>query len=199
MTGCISHQTSHTCKLFDLFVGTTGTRVSHHEDVVVFIKTIQKCFCKLIVSLLPCFNDFFISLFFGNKTTFVVLCDLVNDILCILDHLWFLRRHSHIGNGYSHCSTCGVFVTGSLDIIKNFCCLCYSVCIDDFFQNLFQLFLTYQEINFKEKFIARDASVYESKILRKDFVKQETTKCRFYDTCHFSSVCQSSCAANFDF
>ena len=84
MTGCISHQTSHTCKLFDLFIRTTGTGVSHHEDVVVFIKTVQKCFCKLIVSLLPCFNNFFITLFFCNKTTFVVLCDLVNDILCIL-------------------------------------------------------------------------------------------------------------------
>ena len=39
-TGCIRHQTTHTCQLLDLLVGTTGTGVRHHEDVVVFIQTL---------------------------------------------------------------------------------------------------------------------------------------------------------------
>ena len=38
-TGCICHKSTHTGKLFDLFIGTTGSGVSHHEDVVVFIKS----------------------------------------------------------------------------------------------------------------------------------------------------------------
>ena len=196
MTSCIGHQTTHTCKLFDLFIRTTGTGVSHHKDIVIFIKTIQKCFCKLIISLLPCFNNFFVTLFFSNKTTLIVLCDFVYDILRILDHLRFLRRHSHIRNGYSHRCTCRVLVTCSLDSIKNFCCLGSSVCINNFFQNFLQLFLTNQEINFQKKFITRNASVYESKILRKDFIKQETSKCRLYNTSHFCSIRHCLCDTN---
>ena len=40
--GCISHQTTHTGKLFDLLIGTTGTGICHHEDVIVFIKAGQQ-------------------------------------------------------------------------------------------------------------------------------------------------------------
>ena len=83
MTGCISHQSSHTGKLFDLLIGTTGSGVSHHEDVVVLIKTCKKCLCKLIIGLLPGFNNLFVTLFLCDKTTFVVLCDTVNGILSI--------------------------------------------------------------------------------------------------------------------
>ena len=149
--------------------------------------------------LLPCINNFFVTLFLGDKTTFIVLCDKVYSILSLFDHFRFLRRNCHIGNGNSHGCTCGIFITCSFDRIKNLSSLCSTVSIDNFFKNLFQLFLGYQEVNLKKKFISRNTSVYETKILWKDFVKQETTKCRFYDTCHFSSVCQSSCAANFDF
>ena len=46
-----------------------------------------------------------------------------------------------------------------------------TVSIDNFFKNLFQLFLGYQEVNLKKKFISRNTSVYETKILWKDFVK----------------------------
>ena len=105
VTCCIGHQTTHTGKLFDLLIGTTGTGVSHHEDVVVLIKSCQQGFGKLIVSLLPCLNDFFISLFFRDKTTFEVFGDKVNRILCLLDHLRFLRRHSHVGDRYGHGSS----------------------------------------------------------------------------------------------
>ena len=52
------------------------------------------------------------------------------------------------------------------------------MCIDNFFKDLLQLFLTYKEVNLKKQFVSRYASVYESKILRKDLVEQETSQCR---------------------
>ena len=45
VTGRIRHESSHTGKLLDLLIGTTGSGVRHHEDVVVFIKTCQKVMC----------------------------------------------------------------------------------------------------------------------------------------------------------
>ncbi len=39
MTGSIGHKSAHASKLFDLLIGSTRSGVSHHEDVVVFIKS----------------------------------------------------------------------------------------------------------------------------------------------------------------
>ena len=73
VTGCIGHQTTHTCKLFNLLVRTTGSGVSHHVDVVVLIKTIQQRLSKGIVSLFPGIYNFFVTFFLCNETTFKVL------------------------------------------------------------------------------------------------------------------------------
>ena len=54
MTGRICHQASHTGQLFDLLIGTTGSGVSHHEDVVVFIQAVQQGFRQDIIGLFPC-------------------------------------------------------------------------------------------------------------------------------------------------
>ena len=51
------------------------------------------------------------------------------------------------------------------------------MCIDNFFKDLLQLFLTYKEVNLKKQFVSRYASVYKSKVLWKDLVEQETSKC----------------------
>ena len=57
-TGRIRHQSTHTCKLFDLFVGTTGSGICHHEDVVVFVQTGKQRLCQLIIGVLPCLYNF---------------------------------------------------------------------------------------------------------------------------------------------
>ena len=137
MTCCIGHQTTHTRKLFNLLIRTTGTGVSHHKDVVVFVKTCKQRLCQSIVSLFPCINNFFVTFFFCNKTTFEILCNQVYGILCLFNHFRFLWRHCHIRNGNCHGSSCGIFVSHCLNCIQHFCCLCCAMCIDNFFQNLF--------------------------------------------------------------
>ena len=196
MTGCICHKSTHTGKLFDLFIGTTGSGVSHHEDVVVFIKSGKKCMSKLIISLLPGINNLFVTLFLSNKTTFVVLGDLIYSILCSLDHLRLLRRHGHIGNRYGHGSSCRILVTHSLDRVQNLSSLGCPVSINNFFKDLFQLFLTNQEVNLKEKLISRNASVNKSKILWQDLIEQETSQCRLYITCESTSIRHNLAAAD---
>ena len=151
---------------------------------------------QFIVSLLPGIYNFFVTLFLSDEASFVVLGDQVNGILGILNHLRFLRRHGHIGNGYGHGCACGIFVTCGFDCIQYFGSLGCAVSIDDFFKDLFQLFLTYQEINFQKKFIARYTSVYESKILRKDFVEQETSESGFYVAGQYGAIRHLLRAAN---
>ena len=96
MSGCIGHQSSHTGQLFDLLIGTTGSGVSHHEDVVVLIKTCKKCLCKGIICILPCLDNLFVTLLISDKSTLVLSCNLIYSVLCISDHLWLLWWHCHI-------------------------------------------------------------------------------------------------------
>ena len=96
-TSCrICHQPSHTCKLFDLFIRTTGSGIRHHEDIVVFIQSGQQRFCQRVVSRLPGLDNLFVTLFLRDQASFEVLRDLIHRILRLLDHLRLLRRHGHI-------------------------------------------------------------------------------------------------------
>ena len=83
MTGGIRHQSSHTCQLLDLLIRTTGSGVSHHEDVVVLIQASQQIVGQLIVRLLPGIDHLFITLLLGDKTAAEVLGDPVHSGLCI--------------------------------------------------------------------------------------------------------------------
>ena len=198
MTGCICHQSSHTCQLFDLFIRTTGTGVSHHEDVVVLIQSVQQLSGQNIIGFFPGLYNFFVTFFFCDQTTFVVLCDVVYSLLSLLDQFRFFRRNGHIGNGYGHSCSCGEFISCCFDIIQHFCCLGSSVCIDNFFQDLFQLFLSYMEIYFQLHFVFRNASVYKAQILRQDLVEQETSQCRLYRTGLCCTVRHGLCHTHFD-
>ena len=188
MSGCIGHQSSHTGQLFDLLIGTTGSGVSHHEDVIVFIQSVEQCFCQRIVGLLPGIYNLFVTLFVCNQTTFEVSCNLVYRCLCFGEHFRLLRRHGHIGNGYGHGCTGGVFISGCLDIVQNLCGFGSSVCIDNFFQNLFQLFLGNEEINLKRKLVTRNRTVYVSQILRQNLIEEESSECGAYVLLHYSTI-----------
>ena len=197
-TCCIRHQTTHTCKLFDLLVRTTGSGICHHEDVIVFIQPGKQSFCQFVIGCFPCLNNFFVTFFFCDQTTFVVLCDLVYSILCSLDHLRFLRRYCHIRNRYGHRCSCRELVTNRFYIIQNFCCLSCSVCIDYFFQDLFELFLSYVEIYFQKQFVSIYFTVYESKILRNNLIEQHSSKCSIDRACLHRSVRHLSGNTDFD-
>ncbi len=131
MTGCICHQSSHTSKLFDLLIRSSRTGVSHHEDVVIFVKSCQQVVSQLIIGCLPGLDNFFVTLFLCDKTTAVVLCDMVNRCLRVSDQLRLACRYGHIGNRYGHGCTCRELVANRLDIIQGDRCLGCTMDIDN--------------------------------------------------------------------
>ena len=83
VTGSIGHKASHSSQLLDLLIRTSGSGVSHHEDVVVLIQASQQIVGQLIVRLLPGIDHLFITLLLGDKTAAEVLGDPVHSGLCI--------------------------------------------------------------------------------------------------------------------
>ncbi len=138
--------------------------------------------CQLIICLLPGIYNLFVTLLLSDQTTLIVLCNQVYCILSLFDHLWLLRRHSHIRNRYCHGCSCRELIAHCFNGVKYLCSLCCPMCIDNFFKDLLQLLLTNKEIYLKDKFISRNASVNKSKILRKDLIKEETSQCGMYIT-----------------
>ena len=137
MTRRIGHQASHAGQLFDLLIGTTGSGVRHHIDVVVLIQAGQKVVGQLVIRVLPGLDNLFVALFLGDQTAAVVLCDAVHGRLGVLDQLGFALRHGHIGNGNGHGRTGGILVTDGLDVVQGHGRLGCAVDVDYLFQNLF--------------------------------------------------------------
>ena len=182
VTGCIGHQSSHTCQLFDLLIRTSSSGVSHHVDVVVLIQAGQQVMGQLIIRCLPGFNNLFITLLLGNQTAAVVLCNPVYGSLCLSNQSRLGLRHRHIRNRYRHGCSGRIFVTNSLNIIQGYSSLSSAMYINNLLQNLLQLFLSYMEVYLKKQFISFHASVYKSQILRNDFIENETSHGRFYNS-----------------
>ena len=132
----LRHQTTHTCQLLDLLVGTTGTGVRHHEDVVVFIQTGQQYVGQLFIGLVPGLYDCTITLFLSDQTTAEVLCDAVYSCLRVFQKLRLGCRHGHIRDGYGHGCSGRILVTDSLDIIQCNSSLGSAMHVDDLLQNL---------------------------------------------------------------
>ena len=177
MSGRIGHQASHTGQLLDLLIGTTGSGIRHHEDVIVLIQSLQQLRGQDLVSLLPGLDDFLITLLFCEESSAVVPCDLVDGVLRFLDELRLFRRNCHVGNGNRHGCDRRILIPHRLDRVEHFCRHCRAVDIDRLREDRLQLLLACQEINFQLECIFRILAVYEPEILRDDLVEQETSQC----------------------
>ena len=151
---------------------------------------------QLVIGLLPGLHNLFVPLFIGNQTPLIVPGDLVHRILGPGNQLRLLRRHGHIRNGYGHGRTGRIFIAHGLDGIQHFRSPGRAMRIDDFFQNLFQLFLGHQEVHLRKQFIARHGPVYISQILGQDLIEQEPSQRGADVSRNGLSVCIGSLAAH---
>ena len=154
--------------------------------------------CKLIIGFFPSLNNLFVTFFFCNKSALIVLCNQIHSILSLFDQCRLLRRYGHIGNGYGHSSSCGVFITHCFDVIQNLSGCGSTMNVDNFLKDLFQSFFTYMEINFQNQIILRNASVHKTKILWKNLIKNETSQCGLNRSGLFCSICHFLCYTYMD-
>ena len=179
--GC--HQTTHTCQLFDLSVGTTGTGVCHHINVVIFPQTCQQCCRNLIIGNVPCLDNLLVTFLIRHQTTSEFLCNHINLGFCFLQIFCLLLRNFHIGNGYGHCRSCGEFVTQRFDFIQYGCSFCCTTAVDALIDNLTNRLLVNQETDFVIEFCFLVCSVNVAQILRDCFIKDNTTNGCLYHSC----------------
>ncbi len=131
MAGGIRHQSTHAGKLLDLLIGTTGSGIRHHKDVIVFIQAGQKVMCQLVVRGLPGLDHLFIALLLCDQAPAEVLGDMVHRVLGVGDQLFLGGRHRHIRDRYGHGRSGGELIADGLDVVQGDSGLDRAVDIDD--------------------------------------------------------------------
>ena len=184
----IRHQSAHACQLLDLLVAASGSGVSHHEDVVVLIKTSEQQVSELVISLCPCINDSSVSLLFCHQASDEVSGDHVYCSLRFFEHFLLLRRNGDVGNGNRHSRNCGILVSHSLDQVKYLSGLEGAVSIDDGLKDLLEVFLLDQEIDLGKQVILRLCAVHKSEVLRNDLIKEKSSEGDVDGTCDHLTV-----------
>ena len=176
-TGSICNKSTHTGKLSYLIDTTTGTGISHHENRIIFIKSCFQGSCNIIGSLVP-YVDYFLWFFFWwNITVVVLFCDNINFLVSLCKNILFLRRYRSVANGNGNRCLCWIFKSESLDFIKHFWGCSCTVNSYTSFNNIWKLFFTYEECNFKIKLLIGISSVNISQILWDTFVEYQTSYC----------------------
>ena len=135
-SGGIRHQPTHSGKLLDLLIGTSGPGVSHHKDVVIFIKSCKKYVRQLFIRFIPGFHHGTVSLFLCNQAATEILGNPVNHCLGLIQHFLLLGGHCHIGDGNRHGRPCGILIARGFDQIQHLCRHGSPMDIDNLFKDL---------------------------------------------------------------
>ena len=72
------------------------------------------------------------------------------------------------------------------------------MCIDYFLKDLLELLLTNMEVDLHLQFISLNLTVYETKILRNDLIKEKTSQCCINNSGHLFSIWKSLCHTHLD-
>ena len=122
----LGHKTSHTGKLANLLLRTTGSGVEHHiyrvEPLSVFTDTLHCQVCKASVGRSPYVDHLVITLVIGDKTHVIVGNDPLYLLVGIGDHVLFFLRNDDVTQGEGEPTLEGKLVSHGLDIIEELGC-----------------------------------------------------------------------------
>ena len=184
----VGHQSAHTRQLLNLLVGTTGTGVRHHVDIIVFIQARQKHLRQLFVRLIPGLNHRPVPLFLRDQSPSEVGGDLIHRSLGLSQHLRLLGRHGHIGNGHGHGRPGGVLISYGLYIVQHLRRSGSSMGVDNLLQDLLQSLLVHMEVHLGQKEILRQVSVYKAQVLGQDLIEDKPSQRGLHISRHHFSL-----------
>ena len=176
MSRRIRHEAAHAGELLNLLIGTAGSGVSHHEDVVVLVETLEQVLGELLIRLLPGLDDFLIAFLVGRETAAVVLADFLDLRLRFRDETLLGLRHGHIRNRNGHARNRRVLVADGLDIVQHFRRAGEAVHVDDFLENLLALLLLDEEVNLGLQLVLRLGAIHEAEVLRNNLIEEDASR-----------------------
>ena len=198
LTGRIRHKSTHTGQLLDLLIGTTGSGISHHVNVIVTVQTVQKCICQVGIRFLPNLDNGSVTLLIGQEAHIEVLRDLIHNLLCLFQDILLVGRHGHVRNGYGDTAQRRILVSDGLYIIQHFCRLGSTMDIDTLVQDLLQPLLTYMEVYLRLKDRLHVGTIHKSQILGDHLIEEQLAQSGRHHTGHGLSVRRCGCSLYID-
>ncbi len=176
--GRIRHQSAHSRELLDLLFAASRAAVRHHVDVVVLVQAAHQDLLELFVDLVPGLDDRSVSLLVGELALEVAHLDLVDGVLRALQQVLLLRRNGDVRDGDRHRRDRGVLVAHRLDLVEDLGGAERAVHVDDLLEDLLQILLLDQVVDFQLEEVLRLRAVHHAQILGQDLVEQESAEGR---------------------
>ena len=174
-TGCVCHQTSHTCQLTNLVNRASSTRLCHHMNrvkAVAFHLTLQ-CVGNNLRGVLPFTYNQTVTLGIGDKAALVLAVDGSNLLLGSGNHFLLLFRYGDIREGYGQRTLGGIFIAHGLNRVQYFSGLVKAMDADALVNDLAQLLLAAGLHDFQLEHILLGISFNEAQILRNLLVEDQ--------------------------
>ena len=96
----LSHQTTHTWQLTNLFLRTTSTGIKHHkywvETLVIIFNSLIKDVRQIAVDMSPCINNLVVTFIISDETHIIVHHDLLNFFVTAFYQFFFFLRNNNI-------------------------------------------------------------------------------------------------------
>ena len=128
------HQTTHTGKLTNLLLRTTGSGIQHHvygiESLIVARNSFHQNVWQLGVYMCPDINYLVVTLVVGNETHVIVVDYLLYFFVTFLHQRFFLFGNNNISQVERKTAFECHLITEVLDSIQEFGCFCHTTNLD---------------------------------------------------------------------
>ena len=189
-TGRVGHQTTHTADLADLVFTASRSGVSHDKQIVQGSQRIHQRVGHIVCRFIPDLDNFLITFLVGYKTLAERFFVFINHLLGFRDDAFLCFRNFHIRDTDGNSGSRGVMESHIFNIIQHDGCSGIAVHPIAPVDNLTQLFLVTEEVNFQ--CVRIRVSVYKSQVLRNLLVENKSshrglyqpTSCIFFILIH---------------
>ena len=121
----LSHKTTDTGELTNLFLRTTSPRVHHHEDgveaLIVFAQVLHQDTRELAIDMRPGVDDLIVAFVVRNEPTAIVHHDLIDSLVAFGDQLSLLLWDDDVTKVKGQPTLEGHVVPEVLDVVKELC------------------------------------------------------------------------------
>ena len=176
----VSHKTTHTGKLSNLFHATTCTGYCHHVDRVKLVERLFERFRYFVVCYRPLVDNELVLFVFGHKTSIVKFFDVYNSLFRLVQNTLLFFGYVHIEYGRGYCADGRIFITERFYAVQNFNGFGCALKLKGSIYYLLQFRLIHAYVDFQSKGIGCVAMLYravfgfvqfKTEILRNNFVK----------------------------
>ena len=176
LAGRRRHQAAHTSQLRHLRGRTAGAGVGEHANRVERIEVRQNLVTQGVRAGVPQIDDAAVTLVLAQQTFREHLVHMGDLLVRFVQQLLLHRRNLNVRNGNGQRTDGGVLVAKRLNRVQHQCALVLALRAEAHIDDVGQLLLADQLIDFQREHVIKAFTLLEAKVLRQRIVENQAAK-----------------------